>query len=351
MADVKLDELDLDLITALQMSPRASWAQLAGPLGVDAATLARRWTRLRDSGVAWVTGYPGVALAPHGALAFIQISCAPAELEAVAHEIASHPFAYSVEMVGGTHGLLVSVAAARQSLLVDYLLAVGRIPGVRDLRVHPSQRMYRDGSQWRFDSLSPDQRRHLTASLREPERPDQGFVNITADEQRLILALGADGRRSYTALAEELGKPESTVRRMLSSLLGNGKAVLRCEAALPLTGWATTATFWLDVPPAALSTAIDETRRLRETRMCATTLSRANLAVVASFHSLDGIAKYESQLAAAVPQLRVVDRSITLRWFKRVGQLLGPDGRRIGVVPMEFWGRSPDSTRGWIAAR
>ncbi|MFD6354243.1 AsnC family transcriptional regulator [Nocardia tengchongensis] len=337
MADVKLDELDLELITALQMSPRAPWSQLAGPLGVDAATLARRWARLRDSGVAWVTGYPGAALAPHGALAFVQVACAPQELESIAHEIANHPYAYSVEMVGGTHGLLVSVAAARQLLLVDYLLVLGRIPGVRDIRVHPAQRLYRDGSQWRFDSLSPDQRRHLTTVLREPERaPGRGIVS--ADEQRLILSLGADGRRSVTALAEDLGKPESSIRRMLSSVVGSGKAVLRCEAALPLTGWATTATFWLDVPPAALSTAIDETRRLRETRMCATTLSHVNLAVVASLHSFDGIAKYEARLAAAVPQLRVVDRSITLRWFKRVGQLLGPDGRRIGAVPMEFWG-------------
>lgn len=336
MTSVKLDELDLELITALQMAPRAPWSQLAGPLGVDAATLARRWTRLRDSGAAWVTGYAGATLAPYGAVAFVQVSCAPQELEETAQKIANHPYAYSVEMVGGTHNLLVSVGAADQSSLVDYLLALGRIPGIRDIRVHPAQRLYRDGSQWRFDSLSPDQRRNLSGAAREPERTSL-HGPFGADERRLILALGADGRRSVTALAEDLGKPESTIRRMLASALGSGKAVLRCEAALPLTGWATTTTFWLDVPPNGLSTVIDETSRMRETRMCATTFSQANLAVVASFHSLDGIAAYEARMAATVPQLRIVDRSITLRWFKRVGQLLGPDGRRCGFVPMEFW--------------
>lgn len=336
MLEPKLDELDLELIAALQLAPRAPWAQIAGPLGVDAATLSRRWTRLRDSGTAWITCHTGVVLAPAGALALAQINCVPGELEATARAISQHPHAYSVEMVSGSADLLISIGALNQSILIDYLLVLGGLPGVRELRIHLTPRMFRDASQWRFDSLSPDQQRDLTGVGRDREKSAER-PRLSAEERELILALGEDGRRSITSLAEELDRPESTVRRLLSTLINSGKAVLRCEAALPLTGWPATATFWLDVPPTLLPTAVDLARRLRDTRMCATALSQANLVTVAAFHSVDGIPRYEAQLAAEVPGMRVVDRLVTLRWFKRVGQLLGPDGRRHGFVPMEFW--------------
>jgi hypothetical protein len=38
-----LDELDLALVNALQISPRAPWTEVATALEVDAATVARRW--------------------------------------------------------------------------------------------------------------------------------------------------------------------------------------------------------------------------------------------------------------------------------------------------------------------
>ncbi|MFC7564574.1 AsnC family transcriptional regulator [Actinomadura namibiensis] len=54
-----MDELDLALVNALQLDPRAPWSRLSGPLGVDAATLSRRWSRLTESGAAWVTCVAG----------------------------------------------------------------------------------------------------------------------------------------------------------------------------------------------------------------------------------------------------------------------------------------------------
>ena len=45
-----IDELDLALVDALRVDPRAPWSKLAGPLGVDQATLSRRWARLSGDG-------------------------------------------------------------------------------------------------------------------------------------------------------------------------------------------------------------------------------------------------------------------------------------------------------------
>ncbi len=52
-----LDELDLSLINTLQLGPRAPWAQIGAALGVDPVTAARRWSRLVESGSAWVTAH------------------------------------------------------------------------------------------------------------------------------------------------------------------------------------------------------------------------------------------------------------------------------------------------------
>lgn len=332
--DTRLDELDLALINALQLSPRAPWSALAGPLGVDAATLSRRWRRMQDAGVAWVSCYPGQALAEHGIMAFVQIDCIPKDLEETATAIAEHAHASAVELVAGSHNLLLTVIATGLDALTEYVLRIGRIPAIRSMKTHLVQHLYQEGSNWRSDSLSPEQHREVAAAA-----PGGVFRTgpLGPEEQQLMLALGPDGRRPVIELDQELDRPESSVRRQLSALLHSGRAALRCEAALPYTGWRTTATLWLTAPPHTRAAAASAIGRQRETRMCATTVSDADLISVALFRSLDGVAEYESRLATAEPTLRVRERAVTLRWIKRAGRLLDPDGRSIGFVPMSVW--------------
>jgi DNA-binding Lrp family transcriptional regulator len=331
-----LDELDLALVNALQMAPRAPWAQLARPLGVDAATLSRRWARLRDSGEAWVTCYAAPSQVTYGALALIEVSCLPQAREALAEQLARHPQAMSVELVAGSCDLLLTVATATMSLMSGYVLALGRIEAVTATRTHLVQHVHRDGSEWRMDSLSRDQRRDLT------ETEDGGVrtavaATLTPEDRVLLLALAEDGRRSVTSIAAELGRPESTVRRLLHSLVHGGRAVLRCDAAHLYAGWRSSATLWMSVPPAQLMAAGDELSRLRSTRMAASVSAEANLLSVVWLHALDDLARYEVQAAARITSVRVLNRAVNLRWIKRMGRLLGDDGRSTGCVPVDPW--------------
>ncbi|MFD3652165.1 Lrp/AsnC family transcriptional regulator [Streptomyces sp. NPDC058620] len=329
-----MDELDLELITALQAAPRAPWAQLAGPLGVDAATLSRRWARLRDSGAAWVTCYSGASQVAYGALALIEVTCLPQAREALAARCALHPQALSVELVAGSGDLLLTVATTSRDMMTEYVLALGRIPEVTGTRTHLVQHLHREGSQWRFDSLSRDQRRGLPDHSPGPG-PDPGPV--TREERRLMLALAPDGRRSLVSLATELDRPESTVRRLLAGVLGSGKAVLRCEAAQPYTGWHTSVTLWISVPPTELGRVASELAALRDTRLSASTATEANLLAVVWAHGTNDIARYEARIAANFRDLRILNRAVTLRWIKRMGRVIGPDGSSQGCVPMDVW--------------
>jgi DNA-binding Lrp family transcriptional regulator len=331
-----LDELDLALVNALQMAPRAPWAQLARPLGVDAATLSRRWARLRDSGEAWVTCYAAPSQVTYGALALIEVSCLPQAREALAEQLARHPQAMSVELVAGSCDLLLTVATATMSLMSGYVLALGRIEAVTATRTHLVQHVHRDGSEWRMDSLSRDQRRDL-AEAEDGGVPTTAAATLTPGDRVLLLALAEDGRRSVTSIAAELGRPESTVRRLLHSLLHGGRAVLRCDAAHLYAGWRSSATLWMSVPPAQLMAAGDELSRLRSTRMAASVSAEANLLSVVWLHALDDLARYEVQAASRITSVRVLNRAVNLRWIKRMGRLLGDDGRSTGCVPVDPW--------------
>ncbi|MET8468618.1 AsnC family transcriptional regulator [Streptomyces sp. NPDC006422] len=331
-AATTLDELDLALVNALQLAPRAPWSQLAGPLGVDAATLSRRWSRLRDSGAAWVTCYSAAGQVVFGSLAFVEVTCAPQAREPLAARLAAQPHAVSVELVAGSCDLLLTVAAASTRMMSDFVLSLARYPEITGTRTHLVQRLHQEGSQWRLDALSREQQRDL-------EHDVSGSADriLNADERALMLLLAEDGRRPVAALADRLGRPESTVRRLLAGVLGGGKATLRCEAAHLHAGWRSTATLWMAAPPTELEAAAEELTLLRDTRLSASVASEANLAAVVWMHGMDDLSRYEARIGARFPALRVLNRAVTLRWVKRMGRLLDEEGRSVECVPMDVW--------------
>ena len=80
----ELDEVDLALVNALQLQPRAPWALVGDVLGINPVTAARRWARLESEGLAWISAYPPIT--PHQANAFVEIACEPGQGLSVAGE-------------------------------------------------------------------------------------------------------------------------------------------------------------------------------------------------------------------------------------------------------------------------
>ncbi|MFC9976360.1 Lrp/AsnC family transcriptional regulator [Spirillospora sp. NPDC127200] len=326
-----MDELDLALVNALQLDPRAPWSRLAGPLGVDAATLSRRWARLAAAGDAWVTCYAGPSQVSYGTFALIEVRCVPGAHESVAAELATDPCAISVEHTTGNRDLLLTVSTWDLTEFGDYVLRrLGGVEGVVSTRTHLGHHLHREASRWRLDSLDQDQRRGLErpgGGEREPGR-------LRHDEIALMRALAPDGRCSYTALAEATGMPESRVRRVMAAMLSSGRAVLRCEAAHRLAGWRITGMLWLGVPPPELDAVGDSVATMRETRLVCSVAGEANLMANVWVHGLDEMAAFEARVVSRYPDVRVVDRSVTLRWVKRIGRMLDAEGRSVGYVPV-----------------
>ncbi|WP_051579596.1 Lrp/AsnC family transcriptional regulator [Pseudonocardia acaciae] len=334
-----MTETDLSLVEALQVSPRASWSSVGTAIGISPVTAARRWARLEDAGIAWVTGPPGVAVWNAQCVAYVEITCTPGRRLAVAELIASDRHALSVELTAGGADLFVTVAAADLAALSRYLLGrLDMIPGITGLRTRIATRIYRDGSGWRLGAL-PRQAASDLRSRSRLEEPNGASVStpLPPADRAILVRLGLDGRSSYRALAAAAEISEATARRRTARLLRTGMVLLRAEVAGLLAGWPVLVNLSVDVPTGRLEEAARMASQLREVRLCATLAGTPPLVVAAWLRDPEEIHRFELSLAKALPGLTIVDRCVTLRPLKRMGRLLDEAGRAVAAVPMDVW--------------
>ncbi|MEV0603830.1 Lrp/AsnC family transcriptional regulator [Streptomyces sp. NPDC050315] len=337
----ELDELDLSLVNTLQIDPRAPWTRVARALGIDPVTAARRWERLAGSGAAWITAQPGPRQSGHACVAFVEVDCAAGHALAVAHRLAAWPRVLTVEHTSGDRDLLLTVAVPDLATLSHSLLeAIGALTGVRALRSQLVTRVYAQGGDWRLRTLDAEQRAALTPAAPGPGR--RPLRELTAQDRRLIVLLGMDGRTSLTRLSAELGVGISTVRRRLTALLACGDLVLRGELAQPLSGWPVTLCLWAHLPADDRDTVARLLNALPELRAClGVTGGRANLFLSVWLRSLADARRLEAFLADRAPRLTILDRGVVLQFVKRMGRILDPAGRSVRTVPMDIWTPTP----------
>lgn len=197
----ELNELDLAIVNALQIQPRAPWALVGQALGVDAVTAARRWKRLTDSGAAWVDGYL-VPTADGRVLAQVEIVTEAAQASRVAQLLAYDLQAMSVKQTSGARDILAIVWAYDLDGLVDYIgERIALCPGVRSTRSHVVTAAPFEGSRWRLRSLSADQRALLRPPERQPSPPSRCALSTGASSWPSARTAGCPSSSSPSARA------------------------------------------------------------------------------------------------------------------------------------------------------
>ncbi|MFF0630508.1 AsnC family transcriptional regulator [Streptomyces sp. NPDC004296] len=335
-----MDETDLALVTALQSAPRAPWTLVGRALGISPVTAARRWARLREAGLAWVTAYGGDFVAQHHVVAFVEVDCVPSRLSSVVAGLVERPQVASVEHTSGRQDLLLTVLVSDLAALSQLLTEViGRLDGVLATRSQIVTELLTEGSRWDLRALDRDQRqvmrdgRHDLA-VQEPD-PTPAPEDIS-----LMLALGCDGRLSYQELAQRTGMSESTTRRRTSRLLRTGVLLPRCEIAHSRSNYPVFVTYRMNVPSAALARVGSGLSGVPSVRMCAAISSTHNLAVNGWVRSVPDSRRLEEYLVGRFSEITVIDRSLTLANFKRMGWILDAEGRAMRPIPIDLW-RSP----------
>ncbi|MFG2137501.1 Lrp/AsnC family transcriptional regulator [Streptomyces sp. NPDC048650] len=329
--------LDAQLVHALQISPRASWQTLAPVLGIDPVTAARRWGRLEDAGLAWVTGYPGRRLLERLCTAFVEIDCRSGRVEAVADALAALPQVATVEHMAGGRDLLITAFVPGLGELSELLLRrIAALPGVTATRAGIATRVYGEGSRWRLRALTSGQ----SERLRNASPPPRSSAAAPDGPDRALLPqLSRDGRGSAVALGRAVGLSAPTVRRRVGRLIADHDLALRCEVARELTEWPVSATLWAGIPSDRLAEAVRVLLTLPEVRLCASVTGPQNLLFTVWLHTIRDVQRLETQLGERLPHLVLRDRSVVLRQTKLMGRLLDERGRAVEVVPVDPWAR------------
>jgi DNA-binding Lrp family transcriptional regulator len=337
-----VDELELALLDAMHVNPRASFEQLGTVLEVSAVTAARRWQRLTRDRRAWVSSVPGPRSAM--AAAIYEVECSPGRTDGVGRVLAALPQVASVYLTAGTFDIAALVVAPGMSALSELLLdRLSVIPGISRVRSSIVTNWYSD-VRWRLGAISTSQELSVRGEDAARDRASEPrTLRFDQEDRELYLALQHDGRARYVDLAETLGTSEQLVKRRLGRLTGTGMLAFRTDFTRTDGGWPTQLVLWLLVPDDRLAEVATEIAQWRETRICASALGPANLLVKLQLHRLDDVEPLFARIRDTLPAATVADRRLVLRPVKSWGRLLDAEGRCEQVVPVDLWA-SPGDT-------
>ncbi|KAF2412665.1 hypothetical protein B1729_14030 [Microbacterium sp. B35-04] len=326
MQEITLDQIDRRLVHALQIEPRASWNELSPVIGVDASTLARRWARLREEGIAWVTGHPTL-----GQVSIMEIDCERAKMDAVIQELQRDPAVYVLDVTSGSRDLMAIVFAPDIAGLSDYSLhRLGRLDGVRSVRTHLVNETLIDGASWRLRALEPAE----AQGVRPPRPPRARAAQRVPDDLREAIEreVWADGRVPIATIAERSGFAPQRVADALATLRARGSLRFRTDMARAASGWPIYAWYFVEAPAQVLEVARTAITSVPEVRLAITAASRYNLILAVWLRRLADVNRFELALENALHGARIGDRAVVLRIAKHMNQTVGADTRATGFA-------------------
>lgn len=151
-----VDELDRDIIRALQQDGRRSNVEIARALNVAESTVRKRIDRLLQNGTVRIVGVPSLAALGFSVQVLIYLQVEPAYADAIANQMAGLPQVQSVTYTAGEYSLVVQAAFADNDALRHFLSAeVAALTGVlRTTTAHILQQV-KAPHQWRLPIPAP----------------------------------------------------------------------------------------------------------------------------------------------------------------------------------------------------
>lgn len=302
-------------------------------LGHSPVTLARRWARLAEEGLAWLTVAPNLQPGT-GALglgvALVELRLAPGEVLDVAARLAQVSEIATIDVTAGGRELILTVIAGDETALAQLLLE--RLPPigkVLSLHTHPVTRTYVDGSSWRLPGLTDAERARLTVPVPAPNR-----ARVTPLAEAVARELARDGRVSATQVAEDLGLRPRRARDLISEVVGTGRLRFRTEIARRYSGSPMCTWYFLRTPASQRDMVAQRIATLPQARAVVAVVGQYDLAVDVWTRTLDDVQRLEARIEDRMPGVQIVDRAVVLRTVKLMGRLLDEDGATRGFVPL-----------------
>ncbi|MBO0515217.1 Lrp/AsnC family transcriptional regulator [Streptomyces beijiangensis] len=318
------DDLDLQLLQALETDGRAPFSRIASVLGVSDQTIARRYRRLRTEGGLRVIGVREISVRDQDNWRMLRLRCTPDASESIARALARRPdTTWIVLCSGGTEVVCMTLARTRDE---DHELIFGKLPRtprITDIRAHQLlHRFYGGPEGWlgKSGALSVEQVAALTPDYAEGPAP----TAIAPEDDPLVAALKSDGRATFAELQKATGRSESAVRRRLDQLLASGALFVDVQFDAEHLGYGMFALLWITAAPASFDTVGRALATHPEVAFAAAAAGPYN--IVATIVCRDSTALY-TYLSERLGKLEGVQHIETSPILRRVKQLSYEEGR------------------------
>ncbi|MGW4847811.1 Lrp/AsnC family transcriptional regulator [Nocardia brasiliensis] len=358
-----MDEMDTQIVHALQFDPRVPFNRLAAELGVAEQTVARRYRRLRRDGVVRVIG----AVDPR-ALGendwIIRVRCRPDGARQVAEALARRDDAAWVSIAAAGAEVSFSLhprsAQERDELLVQRLQRSAPVHDITAAMV-----LHRfvgpDVIDWRG--------RQFARSAAGGAETEDVELRLRAEDLALVELLSRDGRTGYSALARATGLTTGRVIRRIAALQAANILYFDLDIAPAALGPSLSAFLWLRVAPARLDAVGRALVEHPETDYAAAVTGPFNLYAVLTAATADDLYRYVTTKMAALDGVHSFELTPVLERCKQAGARIAaglltppapvppraPRNRRAttlpGQVPRPARGQRPDDDIGTAGSR
>lgn len=313
---VTLDGLDHRIIAALQVNARASFPAIAGALGEQERTVARRAERLLDTGAVRLTAFVDELRTGLGQPVSLRITVHPGATDAVAEALCERPDTRAVMAVTGDADICCELVATDSPTLHRVLTSeLPAIAGLRHTRTYAVLHHVKPTSEWRLPALTSAQ---TTALRHTPARAhDGGRVELSAADLELLEALRGNARCSYVELGDRLGVTSTTARRRLERLLTAGAVSLRASVEPALLGLHVESDVWLRIRPDAVARTAARLARRAEVTYCGVVAGTYGLELILALPDLDRLYSFTADVIAAQPDVIDSEPTLVTRTYKR----------------------------------
>ncbi|SEN27124.1 DNA-binding transcriptional regulator, Lrp family [Actinacidiphila rubida] len=320
-----LDLLDRQIVHALQIDGRAAFSRIAEVLDVSDQTVARRYGRLRGSGVLRVLGLVDplrIGVTPW----FVRVRCTPDAAASVGEALARRLDTRWVSLISGGTEIFCLVQPERPGQDELLLQKLPRTPRVVQVTAHALVHVFfgqalspvsRNGplDAARAEALAPAEApRGRATEAAEPFPLDAG-------DRKLLESLAEDGRTPVPGLAAATGWSQSTVRRRMAELRSSGALYFDLAFDGDTHARALRSALWLEVEPAHLAEVGEALARHEEVAFASATTGSSNVYAAINCASPAALYRYLTGPVAQLPGIRRTETAPVHRMLKGPGPL------------------------------